>query len=224
MRRLCAAVLLGALRIAFAQTEPAPARDGFVVGALRLVQPAEPEPLTERERFHQYLLNTIGPVPVFLEGAGAGLSQAVEIPSEWGQGASGYFHRFGNNLAYNGVRNTLTYATSILFREDTRYFASGKEGTWPRVAHALASAVMARDTEGRDRISISAIAGVAGAAAISRAWSPPNLQGGKNVARAMGITFAGQAGFNVFREFVPDLIRRLQRRERWSPYRAGVQP
>src|SRR5579862_6224453 len=100
--------------------------------------------LTEKRRFHLYLASTVGPVPIFAEAAGAGIGQWENSPKEWGQGWGAYGQRFGSNLAYNGVRETITYGTSAIFREDNRYFASGKHGIFPRTGYAILSTVTAR--------------------------------------------------------------------------------
>src|SRR5690242_2477366 len=58
----------------------------------------EDEPtLTERKRFHLYLLSTTGPVPILAEAAGAGIGQWENTPKEWGQGWGAYGQRFGRS-------------------------------------------------------------------------------------------------------------------------------
>src|SRR5215467_9564780 len=91
-----------------------------------MVEPSDSSPLTEKKRFHLYVVSAAGPVPILGEAAGAGISHWEDTPPEWGQGWGAYGKRFGSNLAYNGVRGTITYGTSILFHEDDRYFASHK--------------------------------------------------------------------------------------------------
>ena len=48
----------------------------------------------------------------------------MNSPKEWGQGWGAFGQRFGSNLAYNGIRQTITYGGSLALGEDTRYFAS----------------------------------------------------------------------------------------------------
>jgi len=115
--------------------------------------------LTERRRFHLYLMSTVGPVPFLAEAAGAGIGQWENSPKEWGQGWGAYGERFGSNLAYNGVRGTITYGTSILFHEDNRYFASHRHGLWARAAYAVRSTVTAQHSDGRTAFSISSVTG-----------------------------------------------------------------
>ena len=53
--------------------------------------------------------------------------------------------------------------------------------------------------------------GIAGASLISRAWSPVSWQTPSGTARSMGISIAGTAGFNLAREFLPDIVRHLHK-------------
>ena len=175
---------------------------------LGIVGPAEPGELTEKKRFQLYVVSTVGPVPLLGEAVGAGINQWSNTPKEWGQGWDAYGQRYGSNLAYNGVRGTITYGTSILFHEDNRYFASPKHGFWPRTQYALMSTFMARHPDGTRRFSVSSVTGVLGASAISTVWSPGSWKGIDQMAENSGISFAATAGFNVAREFLADVLHR----------------
>jgi hypothetical protein len=178
---------------------------------LALVGPAEPSQLSGREQFEQYLLSVGGPVPLIGEAGGAALGQWTNSPAEWGQGWGAFGKRYGSNLAYNGVRQTITYGLSLPLHEDTRYFASTKAGFLPRARHALISTFTARKPDGRDAFSISATAGVVGASAISSIWGPPSWKGGKNIAQNAGISFASTAAFNLIREYLSDVLHQPRR-------------
>jgi hypothetical protein len=175
---------------------------------LGMVGPSEPSLLTEKKRFHLYLVATAGPIPILAEAAGAGIGQWENSPKEWGQGWGAYGERFGSNLAYNGVRQTITYATSIAFHEDNRYFASHKKGLWARTGYAVLSTVTARRPDGSQTFSVSSVAGVAGASAIASLWGPRSWQGMGNISRNAGVSFGATVGFNIVREFLPDVLHR----------------
>src|SRR4051794_17411106 len=70
---------------------------------LSMVGPADPKVLTERERFEQYVLNTVGPVPLFGAAVGAGFNQWTNTPGEWGYGGAAYGKRYASNFGYNAV-------------------------------------------------------------------------------------------------------------------------
>jgi len=163
------------------------------------------------ERFGEYVLSTIGPIPLIGEAAGAAVNQWMDTPKEWGQGWNSFGKRYGSNLAYNAIRQTITYTGSLALREDTRYFASGRSGFWPRTRHAAVSTFTARHTNGRGSFSFSGTAGVIGASAISSTWGPPSWKGPGNIAANAAISFASTAAFNIVREFLPDILRRPRR-------------
>jgi hypothetical protein len=175
--------------------------------AMGVVGPDETT-LTESRRFHLYLLSVVGPVPILAEAAGAGIGQWENSPKEWGQGWGAYGKRLGSNMAYNGVRQSITYGTSILFHEDNRYYASHRHGVWARSRYALLSTFTARDPEGHTRFSISSVSGVVGASAISSIWLPGSQKGIGSISHNAGVSFAATAGFNLVREFLPDVLRR----------------
>jgi hypothetical protein len=191
-----------------AQQPSAPPENGLLDKILVMVGPAEPTPLTKKQAFEAYLLSTGGPVPILGEAGGAAFGQWMNTPEEYGQGWDAYGKRFGANLAYNATRQTISYGTSLVFHEDTRYFASHSQRIWPRARHALVSTFTARHPDGSDRFSVSSVAGVVGACTISSIWGPPSWKGPGNIAYNAGISFASTAGFNIVREFLPDLFRR----------------
>jgi hypothetical protein len=172
-------------------------------GLLGVFSPADPNTtLNAPERFNLYMINTIGPGAILGEAAGAGISQARNSPWEWGQGAGAWGHRFGDNMAYNGVHQTIPYGVSEMVHEDNRYFASNKSTVRGRIGYVLVSPVRARRRDGRRAFSVSAFSGLVGASTISLAWRPQSLRSGGNVARNFMFSYAGTAGINAFREFV----------------------
>jgi hypothetical protein len=60
---------------------------------------------------------------------------------------------------------------------------------------------------------VASVASVVGASSISSVWGPRSWQGAGNIAGNAGLTFLSTAGFNVIREFLPDMLGR-PRKER----------
>jgi hypothetical protein len=176
-----------------------------------VVTPSEPTELTEKKRFHLYVLSVAGPVPLFGEAVGATFGQWRNSPKEWGQGWGAFGERYGSNLAYNGIRQSITYGTSVLFHEDNRYFSSHKHGFWPRTRYAVLRTVTAQSPDGSQAFSVSSVAGVLGASAITSVWGPSSWKGVGAISRAAGISFGTTAAFNLVREFLPDFLHRPQK-------------
>lgn len=175
-----------------------------------LVGPSQPSHQTQKTRFQQYVLYVAGPLPILGEIAGSGINQWTNTPQEWGQGWDAYGQRLGSNLAYNAIRQTIGYGISVALGEDNRYFASHKHGA-ARIGYALVSTVAATQSDGRRRFSAASIAGVAGASAAASVWGPPSYKGMGNISKNAGVSLGVTAAFNVFREFLPDLLHRAAR-------------
>jgi hypothetical protein len=156
-------------------------------------------------------MSTVGPVPLVGEAFGAAVGQWANTPKEWGQGWGAFGKRYGSNLAYNAVRQTITYAGSVSLQEDTRYRAALGSGFTHRLRHALISTFTAHKSDGREVFSISSTAGVVGASAISSMWGPASWKGPGNIAQNAAVSFASTAATNVAREFLADILRRPRR-------------
>src|SRR4051812_24032194 len=70
---------------AFAQADPPAAvpHESTIEKIMGVVGPSEPSYLTEKKRFHLYVLSTVGPVPLIGEAVGAGFNQWENSPKEW---------------------------------------------------------------------------------------------------------------------------------------------
>jgi len=175
---------------------------------------AEFKPLSQPERNRLYLKSMVNPFTFVKAGSSAGIDQWNNKPSEWGHGADAYGKRFANILGQYAVQKTATYGLSSLLHEDNRYFNSGKRGVWPRVGYALSSGILARHDDGSRHISISQIGGTAAGAFVARAWLPPSQSSAADGAVSFGITIASNIGFGIVKEFLPDLGRKLSKKNK----------
>jgi len=205
-------LLLALAPLAFSQSALNSAPNHDVIDTfLGFVGPVPANEQPRPEKFREYLMAMGGPVPLIGEAFGAGIGQWSNAPKEWGQGWGAYGKRYGSNLAYNAIRQTITYGGGLALGEDTRYFASRESGWKARVKHALLSTFTARTSDGVTRFSVANTAGVLGAGAISSVWGPPSWKGPGNIAQNAGISFASTAATNVVREFLPDILHRSKR-------------
>ena len=168
--------------------------------------------MTRYERLENYASRLVGPEYVLTSAAAAGNFADTNSPKEWGGGAEAYGWRVGNSFAQHVIRETLQYGISATLHEDNRYFASGRSGFIARTKYAVMSTLLARHDNGSRSFSFSRIGGTAGAAFISREWQPRSTNSAGDGAGSFGISMGSQMGFNVVREFLPDLKRRLHRK------------
>jgi len=172
------------------------------------------KPLTAKKRLKVYSDDLFSPFHFFMAGVSAGVTQAQNVPPEWGQGAEGFGRRYANYYASATVSNMLQMAGEDLLHEDNLYYGSGEHGVWRRVKYAVKSSVLARGSDGTQHFSISQLGSTAGAAFISRLWQPKDDRSAGDGAVSFGIAMATNAGVNVVREFLPDVTRHIFHRTR----------
>jgi hypothetical protein len=167
--------------------------------------------LSANERLRLYLKRTYGPISIVQSAAGAGISQWRGAPKEWKQAAEAYGDRFGNSYAEHVIRGTMEYGASAMLREDNRYVPSLDTGFWKRTRHAIASTFVARNDGGHEHFAYSRFGSALGAAFISRIWQPPSRNSAGDGVYSFGITMANGIGWDVLREFWPDIRRRFKK-------------
>ena len=185
--------------------------DDAPVPALASPSSVEFTPMTRSERLRHYLTSTAGLSAIGHAALRAEIGQFTKNPKEWGRDPAGYSSRLGSALAYHGVHTTLEYGASSLLHEDNRYLPLRRNGFWRRMKYAVTSSFLARHDNGRRSFSFSGVGSAAGAAFISRAWLPQSVATVGAGAGSFGITIGASVGVNVFREFWPDLKRKLRR-------------
>src|SRR4051812_41140224 len=110
--RTAAVLLIATLSAAFAQstggadrvTPSVSTQPDAIDYFLKMVGPVPSTDEPRPERLGEFAIATVGPVPLLGEAAGAGISQWMNSPEEWGQGWNAFGKRYASNLAYNAVR------------------------------------------------------------------------------------------------------------------------
>lgn len=168
-------------------------------------------PLTIEARAELFQKSLIGVGPALGSLASAGLRQWRNDPGEWGPGAAGFARRFAGRYGTRVVSNSLEFGLGAIIREDPRYFRSPKTG-WSRVGDALKMTFVAPQPGGGRSFAYARMAGAFGGAALSNAWYPESYRTAGNTLARAGVTIGGDVAGNIFKEFLPDLKRKLLRR------------
>jgi hypothetical protein len=165
-------------------------------------------PLKPRQKFELAWKTNVDPVTFAATGAIAGVQQAANGFSGYGQGAQGYAKRFGANYADGFIGNMIGGAIlpSIL-KQDPRYFYKGKGSKKSRVLYALANAVVCKGDNGRWQPDYSGILGSLAAGGISNLYYPASNRNGVQLTFENTLLGIGGSGIgNLFQEF---LVRHL---------------
>jgi hypothetical protein len=180
---------------------------GFIPNFYVTYDPHAPA-LDSRQKFDLAWKTAIDPVSFLAAGTFAGIEQADNMYSGYGQGAQGYGKRFGATFATGFINDMLGNAVlPSLLKQDPRYFYKGTGTTRSRIYYALANAVICKGDNDRWQPNYSGIAGSLAAGGISNLYYPASDRNG------LSLTFentllatAGSAVQNLFEEFV---LRRL---------------
>jgi len=167
-----------------------------------------PATLAQRERLRAYLKRLISPEVLLRSAVGAGFGQLRDVPPEWGEGALGFGRRFGSAYAEHLVRETLLFGSTSALHEHDRYIRSGETRFGKRLKYALESSFLARHEDGTRQFAFAKVGSYMGASLISRTWQPPSSSGLAYAGVDFAVSMSVSAGFDVAREFLPDLFHR----------------
>jgi len=135
-------------------------------------------PLTTKQKFSLSLHDIFDPVALVGISATAGVEQATNAFSGYGQGAQGYGKRWGAQFANTASGDLFSRAVfPSLLHEDPRYFYQGSGSTWSRINHALSSALVTRSDSGHLMPDYSNILGDICSGALSNLYYPASSRG-----------------------------------------------
>lgn len=167
-----------------------------------------PMPLTSKQKFQLAWKTSVDPVTFGIVAGIAGIEQAENVYSGYGQGAQGYGYRFG--AAYGDVVAGTFIGSAILpslLKQDPRYIYKGTGSRHSRLMYAIANSVICKGDNGHWQPNYSNILGSLAAGGISNLYYPSSDRNGVALTfenALLGIGAASAA--NVLQEFV---IRKL---------------
>jgi hypothetical protein len=165
-------------------------------------------PLSTKQKFELAWKTTVDPVNFAITGVIAGVQQAQNDFSGYGQGAQGFAKRYGASYA-DFVAGTFVGSAVLpsLLKQDPRYFYKGTGSKRSRILYALANAVICKGDNGHWQANYSSILGSLAAGGISNLYYPAkNRDGAELTFENALIGIGASAGANLLQEF---LIRKL---------------
>jgi hypothetical protein len=160
-------------------------------------------PLTWKQKFSLAARGTFDPVSMLGVGFAAGIEQATNAYSGYGQGAAGYSKRFAAKFADGRSSDFLTHAVfPALLHQDPRYYYQGSGSVKSRFIHAVSSAFVTRNDSGRTVPNSSYFLGDLCSGALSNLYYPKANRGANLVFTNAAVGLAGRVGTNLAREFL----------------------
>ena len=165
-------------------------------------------PLAPKQKFELAWKTMVDPVTFGITGAIAGIQQAQNDFSGYGQGAQGYAKRYG--AAYTTAAAGTLIGGAILpslLKQDPRYFYKGTGSKRSRIRYAIANSVICKGDNGHWQANYSGILGGLAAGGISNLYYPAkDREGAELTIQNAVIGIGATAAANILQEFV---IRRL---------------
>jgi Carboxypeptidase regulatory-like domain len=165
-------------------------------------------PLSPKQKFKLAWKSMVDPVTFGVTGAIAGIQQAQNDFSGYGQGAQGYAKRYGASYADGAIGTFIGGAIlPSVFKQDPRYFYKGTGTKRSRVLYALANSVICKGDNGRWQANYSGLIGSVAAGGISNLYYPASDRSAAAVTFENALIGIGAtAATNLLQEFV---IRKL---------------
>jgi hypothetical protein len=164
-------------------------------------------PLAPKQKFELAWKTMVDPVTFGITGAVAGIQQAQNDFSGYGQGADGYAKRYGAAYADAAIGTMIGGAIlPSLFKQDPRYFYKGTGSKKSRLMYAIANSVICKGDNGHWQANYSGILGGLAAGGISNLYYPAKDRDAGLVFQNALIGIGATAAANVLQEFV---VRKL---------------
>jgi hypothetical protein len=172
-------------------------------------------PLTAGQKFKVVTRGSFDFIQIPWYGFLAGVSQAQNSESGYGQGAAGYGKRFAAYFADGTIENYFTGAVlPTVLHQDPRFYQLGKGGFWHRTGYAISRIFVTRSDSGAGQFNYSETVGSALSAGISTySYHPRGDRNFPNTASVWGT----QVGYDTItlgvKEFWPDIRRKLRKKK-----------
>jgi hypothetical protein len=173
-------------------------------------------PLTTKLKFQLAWKSTTDPISIAGVAFLAGLQQAGDQYSEFGQGAQGYAKRFG--AAYGGVLASTLLSGAVfpsLLKQDPRYFYRGTGTTKKRILYAISNSVWCKGDNGGWQVNYSNMAGIVSGAALVSTYYPPQNQG-MNILQNSLIRMGESSLAGIVQEFLLRKLTKVSHRQESS--------
>src|SRR6266403_951513 len=161
-------------------------------------------PLTAKHKFELAWKSASDPVTLAGVGVLAGIDQAGDRWSGYGQGVQGYAKRYG--ASYANVFTATFVGGAIMpsiLKQDPRYFYKGSGSKRSRILHAVASSVICKGDNGRWQPNYSNVIGSFAGAGLQAAYLPANDRRGSGFILSSALIRLGETALvGVLQEFV----------------------
>jgi hypothetical protein len=168
-------------------------------------------PLSKKQKFELFADESAAPSRFLSSAVSAGIAQARDSLSGYGQKWSGYGKRFGSSIASGASTNFFgTFLLPSLLHTDPRYFVLLRGGAGYRIKYAISRIVITRTDAGGRTANWPGMIGPLLAESLATSYLPANEQTTTRTFKRYGVRIGFTAASNVVKEYWPTIFRGLR--------------
>lgn len=172
-------------------------------------------PLTTHEKLTVFIKDSYSPFNMVAAAFNAAVLQASQGRKGYGQGWDAYGSRFGAAMADSESSSFFqTFLLPSLFRQDPRYFRMREGPVFHRGMYAVTRVFVTHGDNGHHQFNFSEVLGGFASAGVSNAYYPSDQRDAGDVLYRAGLGIVTDAGWNLLKEFGPDIRRHFRHKEK----------
>lgn len=167
--------------------------------------------LEVKDKFLLFVHDSYEPISFLSAGVSGAVDQAQNNDWKFGQGAGGYGRRFGADFAdQTSMRFFGQFAYPSIFAEDPRYYRLGHGTKRARLLHAMEHTFVGHHDNGEAMFNYSQWLAAASAVTLGSTYHTSGDHGAGAMARSAGYLIGQGFGFDVLREFWPEIAHKFK--------------
>jgi hypothetical protein len=171
----------------------------------------KPCSLSAGEKFRLFVNDSVDPVNFAGFSWNAGLGQLQNADPSYRQGLAGYARRLAAGAADNATDDFFgIFLYPTLFHQDPRYYRVGHGTVQGRLGHALAHNFVTTSDSGKRVFNLSEWCTTVTGMVVTNLYHPDAPRGFGPSARRVGFSVANDMGWDVLREFWPEISHKFK--------------
>jgi len=169
-------------------------------------------PLTGRQKAKLAACDFTHPMTYIVAAADSAISTAVDPHSPYGPGMKGIARRFGIDMTDELSDDFfMTWFYPTLFHQNPQYHRLGpSHAMHSRVAYAMTRIFIAEDDHGKNTFNAGELFGTVTTNVLGNTYHQHESQGTLNTFVRISVSLASDSGFNIWKEYEPEMTRRLK--------------
>ena len=165
-------------------------------------------PYTKRDKLQYALEEELSPFTVFDAAWSAGYEHLRDANPHFGSDSAGYGERFGAAMFRQGTYRLFGDGIlPALLHEDPRYYRVADGSLLHRGTQSILQVIVSHRDDGTRGVNYATLGGEVISNSLPLTFYPQNSVKFSVAAEGVGTSLLADAGFKLFREFIPDLFR-----------------